>query len=239
MMRTLHRHQLAYASPAAWAGILAADWDDVAREGLSHWAAHRLPLVVTRQGPPGPPHDAHLNVGLSLPERWQRRRLALPLPWSGVQRLAEFPDLAEVLAVVQEALPLAALTALRELADRLGARHLVARVYGSLGWQCVSGLRYLHPGSDIDLWIAVSYVDEADAAAELLASGEPSALRIDGELVFGNGCASPWREWRDWRAGRCSGLLVKRLDGVALLRRVEDIAPPACLLACAEPASAP
>ena len=48
----------------------------------------------------------------------------------------------------------------------------------------------------------------------------PPTLRVDGELVFTDGMATAWREWRTWRAGRCSSLLVKRLDGADLLQRV-------------------
>lgn len=218
-MHPLRRHQLVIVSSAGWRDILAADWDDEVRDGLVHWARHGLPLVVTRQRVPRSGPTAAVSLGLCLPERWRRRLVALQLPWAQVALFSEFPTLTEALP----ALARVNRQALRTTAAELGARGLQARVYGSVGWQCVTGMRYVHERSDLDLWVAVDGDREADDAAAVLDRCKPPTLRVDGELAFTDGTAAAWREWRHWRAGRCSNLLVKRLDGADLLQRV----PPA------------
>jgi phosphoribosyl-dephospho-CoA transferase len=90
-------------------------------------------------------------------------------------------------------------------------------VYGSFGWQLVTGLGYVHAASDLDLWLTVRSPERADEAVKLLhAAGAPKGLRIDGELLFPGGAGVAWREYASWRAGRARSLLVKRLDGVAV-----------------------
>ncbi|MBL8351920.1 MAG: malonate decarboxylase holo-[acyl-carrier-protein] synthase [Burkholderiaceae bacterium] len=227
-MHPLRRHQLAIPSTAGWRDILAADWDDELRDALVHWAAHGLPLVVTRQRVPRRHATAPVSLGLCLPERWRRRLVALQLPWHRIALFSEFPTLAQALCE----LPRTDHPALRTAAAELGARGLRARVYGSVGWQCLTGLRYVHERSDLDLWVAVDGEREADEAAAVLDRCMAPTLRVDGELVFTDGMATAWREWRHWRAGRCSSLLVKRLDGADLLQRVPPVADQRAL-ACA------
>lgn len=242
-MHPLRRHQLAYVSPAGWRRILAQERAPDLLAGLRHWASEDLPLVVTRQRvPPAEAPASSVALGLCLPERWQRRRLALELPWHEITRFAEFPTLANVLA--SDLLRQRAGDALARCDQQLHALGRVAHVYGSAGWQQLTGLGYLHPRSDLDLWISVPDDTAADAVAAVLATTSPtppeplaapdalnvldgpgahaapapaSAMRLDGELVFPDGTAVAWREWQQWRSGQCSGLLVKRLDGVALV----------------------
>jgi phosphoribosyl-dephospho-CoA transferase len=221
-MHPLRRHQLVTVCAAGWREILAADWDDEVREGLAHWAAQGLPLVVTRQRVPRREPTAPVSLGLCLPECWSRRLVALQVPWARVALFSEFPTLADVLLE----LPRADRPALHATAAELAARGLRARVYGSFGWQRVTGLRYVHERSDLDLWVAVDGEPEADAAAELLDRCPAPTLRIDGELAFTDGMATAWREWRNWRAGRCSSLLVKRLEGAELLQGVRPAVRP-------------
>ncbi|MFM9786058.1 phosphoribosyl-dephospho-CoA transferase MdcG domain-containing protein, partial [Streptomyces scabiei] len=53
---------------------------------------------------------------------------------------------------------------------RLGAP---ARVFGSHGWQAVTGLAHVGPGSDVDLWVAVADAVQADAVAAALEDAGP------------------------------------------------------------------
>ncbi|WP_256856608.1 malonate decarboxylase holo-[acyl-carrier-protein] synthase [Variovorax sp. KK3] len=205
---------MAYLSAAGWHEVLARAWDEEARACLMHWAAHRLPLVVTRQGPPDQHADAApIALGLPAPLRWGRRRLALQVARRALVCFDEFPRAAEA----GRLLPRPVRAAWRVLDAALGALHAGARVYGSHGWQLLSGLDHVHPGSDIDLWIGVDDVVHADSVARELedfAAGQ--RVRLDGELVFPDGAAVAWREWHAWRAGRTRRLLVKRLDGATL-----------------------
>lgn len=208
-MAALHRHQLALLTDAGWQQVLAGAWDAPARDCLAHWAQRRLPLVVTRQRPQG---DGAVCLGLPAPGRWERRRIALAVPRAAISHFGAFAP-ALHLAPWLDA-PLRA--PWRRLCAALSACGAQARVYGSHGWQLLTGLDHLRPGSDIDLCIAVDGPAQADAAAALLQAWPDEGPRLDGELVFDAGSAVAWREWQAWRAGRTAAMLVKRLDGVAL-----------------------
>lgn len=215
-MNGLHRHQLLRLNAAGWSRLLAQDWDGEARDGLQHWARHGLPLVVTRQlgVEPG------ISVGIALPTCWGRRRLALQVDRSEVLYFDEFPCLAEVWPHIggrRRAL-------LRDLSDALTEVGVTARVYGSFGWQQLTRLRYVHPASDLDLWMAVDSDTQARAAvAALSAMDARQVVRIDGELISPQGTATAWREWQAWDAGRVAQCLVKSIHGPRLIRPSEAI----------------
>lgn len=232
------RHRLARLTPAGWRAVLRRPWDAQARDCLAHWASHGLPLVVTRQ-PAEAAADGAVALGLSAPLRWDRRRLALRVPRAGIDGFDEFPRLADLAGtggttgpaesanaanVAEAADPLptagplpAPVRALAcEVAAALGARHATARVFGSHGWQAITGLDHVRAASDLDLWIGVDDVTHADAVARALGAFDAARPRLDGELVFADGAAVAWREWADWRAGRARAVLVKHIDGVAL-----------------------
>jgi len=212
-MVSLRRHQLARLSESGWTTVLRRPWDSQARDCLSHWATHRLPLVVTRQ-PAEVAADGCMTLGLPSPSRWGRRRLALQVPHSAVLGFDEFPPLAEVQAL----LPPAARGAVRDLLDGLGACDATARVFGSYGWQAISGLDHVRKDSDLDLSVGVDGAVQADAAAHALQSFDAARPRLDGELLFRDGAAVAWREWIEWRAARAMAVMVKRLHGVSLQR---------------------
>ena len=210
-MTPLHRHQIAWLTQAGWDRIRGRAWDAVASECLAHWAKHRLPLVVTRQLPDEGDADT-IAMGLPAPERWDRRRLALGVPRGDVLYFDEFPRAEEVTRL----LPGTARRQWLSLCAGLHALGVVARVHGSYGWQHFSQLDHVRASSDIDVWIAVSDMAQADAAAAMLQSFPCERPRLDGELVFDGGAAVAWREWLAWRAGRARALLVKRIDGSSL-----------------------
>jgi phosphoribosyl-dephospho-CoA transferase len=207
----LRRHQIVWVGEAGWRNVLARDWDAQARDCLAHWAEKRLPLVVTRQ--PDLADTVSIAVGLPAPDRWNRRRLALRVARSDVLYFDEFPLADKAGSLV----PVSTRLAWRGLCANLKATGVNARVYGSYGWQLLSGLDHVRADSDIDLWLSVSDLDQADAAVACLQSFASKRLRLDGELVFGDGTAVAWREWLAWRSGRAKGLLVKTLGGGALV----------------------
>ncbi|MDM0001724.1 malonate decarboxylase holo-[acyl-carrier-protein] synthase [Variovorax sp. J22P240] len=212
-MACLRRHQLAQLTDAGWSTLLRRPWDTQARACLTHWATHRLPLVVTRQ-PVDAIDDGAIALGLPSPAQWDRRRLALRLPHAAVLCLDEFPGLA----AVQALLPLSAQRPVRALLAALDTAGATAHVFGSYGWQAISGLAHVRAESDLDLWVAVDGMEQADAVAQALQSFGATRPRLDGELVFRDGASVAWREWIEWRAGRARAVMVRRLDSVALQR---------------------
>ncbi len=105
---------------------------------------------------------------------------------------------------------------LAAVAEALGPHAGSARVYGSHGWQVLSGLECLRPGSDLDLLLPAADASAADAICRRLADCV-GGLHIDGELLLPEGRAVAWREWL--RAAPGVPLLVKHLDGAELLPR--------------------
>ncbi|MDY0746671.1 malonate decarboxylase holo-[acyl-carrier-protein] synthase [Paucibacter sp. R3-3] len=206
MTTRLHRHQLALLSDAGWQAVMARDWDEQARACLTHWAARRLPLVVTRQQQQ---QSDQVALGLPAPQRWGRRRIALAVPRTQIAWFDEFPEAS-------------ALPRLRPLHAALKSLGITARIYGSHGWRLLTGLPdHLRDGSDLDLWLAAADEAQADEAAALLASAPAQGPRLDGELVFPDGRAVAWREWLAWRAGAARHLLVKTLHGSLLCEALE------------------
>lgn len=218
-MPDLRRHQLVYLSAPAWARLLDEDRDAQALACLSHWAGQGLPLVVATQ------HDAcgaTVRLGLPAPLRWGRLRIAVAVARSGIERVGHFPAAEDVAGLLL--LPVRAHWG--ALARALRALGAVARVHGSHGWQCLTGLDHLREGSDLDLCVGVDDASTADAAAALLARFPAPHPRLDGELMFADGAAVNWREWAAWRAGRTGSMLVRRLRGAELATELGTVLPP-------------
>ena len=222
-MVVLRRHQLAWLSDAGWRELKRPSRDDNSAHCMTHWAAQRLPLVVTRQTScAGVAATADvICLGLPAPTRWGRRKIALQTPPSSVLFFGMFPLAAEVSRLLERE-HRAPWLELCAAVDRLG---VAARVHGSHGWQWLTGLAYLHALSDIDLHLAVGSVAQADAVVALLATTTFGGPRIDGELVFPDGSAVAWREWWQWRQGRVRQVLVKRLRGAALESGLQWLPP--------------
>ncbi|MEJ8813499.1 malonate decarboxylase holo-[acyl-carrier-protein] synthase [Variovorax ureilyticus] len=210
-MMPLRRHRLAFLSDTGWADVRARAWDAQAQACIEHWAAHRLPLVVTRQ-PQADASEGPIALGLPAPLQWDRRRLAIHVPRSALAWFDEFPR-AEDAAGLLPRIPRAAW---RALVRQLAGCDASARIYGAYGWQLLTGLPCIRESSDIDVWIGVRDAEQADAVAHHLDAFAPRHPRLDGELVFEDGTAVAWREWQAWRTGRARHLLVKRLDGASM-----------------------
>jgi phosphoribosyl-dephospho-CoA transferase len=221
MVNLLRRHQLVWLTPSGWqsAEAWAADREGSAQARLAaicHWAAHDLPLVVTRQACDwaGAVPGQALALGLALPHVWGRSRLRLDVRAGDIRATGAFPAMVEVAALLAPAVQ-ARWEALGLALAELGVASVV---YGSHGWQRLTGLDYLREGSDIDLLLQVASPEQADAAVAALHASGIDSPRLDGELVFPDGSAVAWREWAIWRAGLVEQVLVKRLDGPLLAR---------------------
>ena len=224
-MTPLHRHQIARVTSAGWETVLQLKWDKTARACISHWAAHSLPLVVTRQKTGDIQAQGTIAFGLPAPQRWDRRRLVINIARHQIIYFDEFPS-GEKLT---QLLPRAAREAWLRLCGGLKRQHIVVRVYGSYGWQQISGLDHVHKASDVDVWVSVSSREQADIASEILQNFDCPSLTLDGELVFNGDCAVNWREWLAWRGGRAKAILVKTCTG-SMLANSFQASGPHCLV---------
>ncbi len=169
------------------------------------WAAAGRPLIVRRKAPSD---GAEVPLGLPLPPAAGKRRIALALP----ERSLEPVSPPQILDCIDAAPPCWEPT-LREVA-RIGTAHGIGpRPFGALLWQRLTGLAYLHDGSDLDLlWPCAGPVSPgllADIAA--LDAGAP--MRIDGEILLG-AAGVQWRELA--QAGPGATVLCKSGQGVEM-----------------------
>src|SRR5665213_2712506 len=154
----LRRHRLVWLTAPGWARVLGGRWDEEARSCLVHWADRRLPLVVTRQSLPAV--AGSVALGLPAPANFGRRRLALAAGHDEIDFCGEFPSLATLSAALDGSVhgPCHRLNAALAMC---GSR---ARVYGSHGWQALTGLDHLHDRSDLDLLLSVADAAAADSS---------------------------------------------------------------------------
>ncbi len=206
----LRRHRLVWPNPAGRAALAAQAVDTPARACLARWQAIDAPFVVTRQPPDLPANE--IAVGLPAPSPWNRRRWALRVAATEIDRWGDFPRAV----AIDRLLAGGVRGAWRRLAAAFDALGAAVKVYGSYGWQASTGESYLHASSDLDLLLDAADAPAADAIVRLLDGADARLPRLDGELVFPDGGAVAWREWRSYRAGAAGKVLVKRLNAVAL-----------------------
>ncbi|MBD7952867.1 malonate decarboxylase holo-[acyl-carrier-protein] synthase [Stenotrophomonas sp. Sa5BUN4] len=192
----MHRHDLVWIDPQATWTTLSPQ----AEPRLRAWMQARLPLVVARRDPAV--DGVQLRLGVPLPLDEGRQRLSLRIKREAVIRHAAPPRLTEVI----DALSAPWRPALQALQHRCAAQALFPRVFGSHAWQAITGLEYLHAGSDLDLLWQVDGPRQASQVCRLLQDWEAlHGLRADGELLFDAAQAVNWREY----AGEAAQVLVK------------------------------
>ncbi|AJX31612.1 malonate decarboxylase holo-[acyl-carrier-protein] synthase [Burkholderia oklahomensis] len=212
----LVRHTLVRVRADAWRGLLAARDGVDALPFVRDWAARGWPLIVRRRSP----CDAGVPLGLPLPPSAGKRRIAFAAAREHIDAVCALPALADV----EHEAPLAWRPTLAGLRALAGAHRVDCRVFGSLAWQTLTGLRYLRDGSDLDIVLMPSRssaslpgplpVSSASASASasfsssvplqreaiasfLSALAELDAhapMRIDGELLRADGAGVNWRE---------------------------------------------
>lgn len=201
------RNQLVWLHDHAWEALAAQAQNPSTVATYGYWCAHQLPLVVCRQAPCTPAQ--RITVALPAPRTWNAHRQALDIHPNAICVQGEFPSL-HPLAQGHAWQPAA--QALSAALYRLGVE---ARVYGSYGWQHLTGLDYVHAASDIDLHLSVPHMEAAQAlVAQLEAARLP--MRIDGELVFPGGHAVAWREFARLLQGQTRSVLAKTRHSLQL-----------------------
>jgi phosphoribosyl-dephospho-CoA transferase len=199
-MDLLQRNQLVWLQTGAWQGILAAPWDSQALSILEHWSQADLPLVVARQR--ADIAQDRICVGLPAPARWARRRLALDVESADVSKIGLFPLLSGAMPMTSTFPAL--------------LKRFPIRVYGSYGWQSMTGMDYVHTASDLDVLLEAKTMPHAIELATALKAWD-APCRVDGELVFPSGHAVAWRELLQAHEGAVSKVLVKHRQSAALM----------------------
>jgi phosphoribosyl-dephospho-CoA transferase len=185
---SLRRHQLVRVYPAAWESLLCARSDLAGEPLLKDWAQQGWPLIARRRGPLD--GDGVL-LGLPLPPSAGKRRIAVEMRTCDVASVSPLPSVSEVLGTA----PVAWQTCLQELTDLSRAYGVRSGVFGSLGWQWITGLTYLGPQSDIDIAWTLPRPDQLERFLGDLANLDARApVRLDGELVRADGAGANWRE---------------------------------------------
>jgi phosphoribosyl-dephospho-CoA transferase len=202
------RHELVRLDPEAWPEVIG-DRDDISGiEVVKAWCNNGWPLVVRRLDPKSDRGRDRLPLGLPLPPALGKQRIALEAPRAAVLSRRPPLRLEEASAAVPEPW--------RTTVDALSsaAQHCEAhlRVFGALAWQALTGLDYLHAGSDLDLIATASAggsLDLLDAVARIEAE---APMRIDLELARPDGVSANAREL----LGGEAEILVKTAAGVEL-----------------------
>ena len=184
----LPRHRLVRIFPAAWEALLASR-ADIAREPIVlEWARRSWPLIVRR---PLPAEVGGLALGLPLPPSAGKRRIAVAVSPDDIASLSALPTLCDVVSAAPEPW----LPCLRELAALAERYEMQTGIFGSLGWQWLTGLNYLGPESDVDITWTPNSPDLVEAFLVDLAGLDARApMRLDGELLLRSGDGVNWRE---------------------------------------------
>jgi phosphoribosyl-dephospho-CoA transferase len=171
-----------------------------------HWHRHH-PFVVTRRLSQS--HADTLSLGLALPDK---RRIAFEVPRRAAAELSAPPRLVDTI----NSAPAHWHARLREIVDTARQFDIEVRVFGSLAWQHLTQLEYIHTASDVDLLLPANQWENALRLAGELShmNGSP---RLDGELTLPDGSGVAWREIN----GAAVRVLVKRDASVALMTRAE------------------
>jgi phosphoribosyl-dephospho-CoA transferase len=212
-VRDLARHDLLTVAPAAWGALLAQRPDLDGIPHLAGWAARGWPVIVRRRVPGE--DGALVPAGLPLPPTLGKRRIGLALPPEAVR-----PRPGLTLAEAHGAAPAAWHPTLDALLAHGAVHGRVARVFGGLLWQALTGLPYLSPASDLDL-LWPGPVDPAFLAG-LAGLAARAPMRLDGEIDLADGFAVNWRELH--AAGPGDTVLAKGLERLEL-RPVPALVP--------------
>lgn len=207
MPESLRRHTLVWLSPEAAHAVSPAQ---AAR--VRAWFAQGFPAIVARR-PAGTPADP-LHLGVPLPPAEAKQRLAVRVREADIARSAALPMLEGVIASA----PVAWRPALVALAQQAHAGGFAPRVFGAFAWQALTGLDYVHDGSDLDLLWEIETAAQAEAIVAMLFDWETRhGHRADGELRLPDGRAVNWREY----AAGASRVLVKTEDDARLASRAD------------------
>lgn len=216
----LARHDLVYVKPSAWRALFAAHAEASAEPLVVEWADRGWPLVARRITDD---ENGDVALGLPLPPSLGKRRLSFNVDARDVIETSQPPLLDEAVAFAPHAWR-PTMTRIVAMTSTFGVE---PRVFGSLAWHTLTGLDYLSATSDLDLLLPLPDAEDvASFTARLVVIEADAPMRLDGELVRGDGAAANWREIHT----NTAEILIKTLQGVTLVeaRHFLDGAPLPC-----------
>jgi phosphoribosyl-dephospho-CoA transferase len=209
----LRRHDVVRLHRGARASRAHDGFNSVPNPIVDEWIAFGRPLVARR---PSACDGAGLPLGLPLPPSLGKARIAITMPREAIATVSPPPTLIEI----QSLAPPAWRSTLDHVVALCAKLDIELRVFGSLAWQCLTGLDYLTPASDIDLlFLNARRFSVAPLIGGLAEIEAKAPLRLDGEVVRADGAAANWRELR----AAPLEVLVKTLDGVSLQPSAEFV----------------
>lgn len=207
-----HRHDLFRIDASHWQVLAATHGEGTRAFWLREWGARDWPVIVRRDDGESSPDN--VAVGIPLPPSCGKLRIALHVPLVAVAGRLSPVSLAEC----RRAAPWRWGTVLNQLEALGDATAIAPGVCGSLLWQHLTGLAYLHDASDIDVLWQVASLAQARAIAGALPDIERrTGIRVDGEILSAHGWGVHWREF----GTQAPGILVKTRGGAQLRSRAD------------------
>ncbi|HEX5462915.1 MAG TPA: malonate decarboxylase holo-[acyl-carrier-protein] synthase [Steroidobacteraceae bacterium] len=209
---SFQRHDLFRLDVLHWQTLATSQGEGTRAYWLRRWRSCGWPVIVRRDDSESRPDS--VAVGVPLPPSCGKLRVALHVP-----RVAVAARLSPVLlADCRPAAPRrwgAVLDRLEALGE---ATATAPGVCGSLLWQHLTGLAYLHDASDIDVLWRVATLGQACAIAGALPEIEHrTGIRIDGEILSARGWGVHWREL----GTQAPEILVKTRSSAQLCSRAD------------------
>jgi phosphoribosyl-dephospho-CoA transferase len=182
------RHDLVFVSPTAWRSFLETRVELAEDPLVAGWVGRGWPLIARRLAAD---EGDGVPLGLPLPPSAGKRRIGLLMDSAGISSITRPPLLSAAFGVAPAAWE-PTLRTLDHVATRLGVE---ARVFGSLAWRLLTGLNYLTARSDLDFILSLPRPgDFAELMTELHCIDSAAPMRLDGEIVRGDGAGVHWRE---------------------------------------------
>ena len=202
-----NRHDLLFVDSACRNFHAECD-EDGAR--IAEWLAVGRPVMVRRPGLAFGGEVVH--CGIPLPPCQGKKRLGFIMSRRAIKRRAGLPGLRECMSL----LPGPRQAQAEELLESCQEYGLFPEVFGSLAWQRLTGLPYLHETSDIDLRFRVGNNGELNRLSAVLRNQDRLCVSLfDIEVELWNGRAFSWREF----INDSKEMMIKTTHNVFLMKK--------------------
>lgn len=202
------RHDLVWLDPeinvATFAGEQQAEYS-------RNWVKNGFPLVVARQSDEQARGSNQIILGFTLPSAPSRTRVMLRVNRDAIIRHSRPLLISDTIHFAPQSWRIG----LNNLVALFEKYEIVARVYGSLSSETLTGMRYLDEASDLDLLLEIGDETNLSSLIPELENFPMSLPCIDGEILSPTGWGVAWRE--------LSSALRKDTPGKVLAKSFREI----------------